>query len=147
MVRVVSGDLFTSGADVLVNAVNCVGVSGAGLAKEFASRFPITTLWYEDDCRQGYYRPGVVKVYSQKHVHLAYVATKNHWKDPSQLEWIAAGLLNLRMAVSNLPGKPTTIALPALGCGLGGLRFSDVVAAVRREFMYDPFGVQLFRPL
>jgi O-acetyl-ADP-ribose deacetylase (regulator of RNase III) len=34
------GDLFNSKADALINPVNCVGVMGKGLAKEFRLRFP-----------------------------------------------------------------------------------------------------------
>ena len=33
--RVIQGDIFKSKCQVLVNAVNCVGVMGKGIAKEF----------------------------------------------------------------------------------------------------------------
>ena len=35
--------IFAVDAEAIVNPVNCVGVSGAGLALEFARRFPETT--------------------------------------------------------------------------------------------------------
>ena len=42
--------IFESGAEALVCPVNCVGVMGAGLAKEFKERFPEITHSYNYSC-------------------------------------------------------------------------------------------------
>lgn len=34
------GNIFDTKADVICNAVNCIGVMGAGIAKAFADKFP-----------------------------------------------------------------------------------------------------------
>jgi hypothetical protein len=48
--------------------------------------------------------------------------TKKHWRNPSKLTYIAQGLVDL----TNNPFGVDSISLPALGCGLGGLKFDDV---------------------
>lgn len=58
IVRIVRGDLFASGADVLVNPVNCLGVQGAGLARQFRDRFPALDEEYREACRSGALRLG-----------------------------------------------------------------------------------------
>lgn len=40
MIEIKSGDMFEESADALVNAVNCVGVMGRGVALQFKERFP-----------------------------------------------------------------------------------------------------------
>jgi O-acetyl-ADP-ribose deacetylase (regulator of RNase III) len=47
--------------------------------------------------------------------------TKKHWRSPSKLEWIREGLKDL-VRVINEHGI-TSIALPPLGCGNGGLKY------------------------
>ncbi len=55
-----SGDMFASGADALVNPVNCVGTAGAGLAKEFKWRYPRAHKEYAQLCDDKIMCPGVV---------------------------------------------------------------------------------------
>ncbi len=40
MIQYIQGNLFNSPAQVLTNAVNCVGVMGKGIALEFKKRYP-----------------------------------------------------------------------------------------------------------
>lgn len=120
-----SKDIFESDAQVLVNPVNCVGVMGAGLAKEFRKRYANMYLNYKSACAKGRYRPGWVyiqKVYDGQFV--ANLATKNHYKDKSQLKWIVEGIRQLREDLDK--GKFTSVAIPQIGCGLGGLDWKEV---------------------
>ncbi len=118
-------DIFASGAAVLVNPVNCVGVSGAGLAKQFVRRFPAYQRDYQAWCKALKPSPGMTLWTSgaanQAVVHLA---TKDHWRNPSRIEWVEEGLHNLRSLV--IKEAPCALAVPALGCGFGELSWEDV---------------------
>lgn len=132
--HIITGSMFEHRLDGYVNPVNCVGVSGAGLALEFKRRFPQAVKEYERSCKHGGVQPGAVKVCKGAPRVICF-PTKRHWRDASRLEDIERGLLDLVDAASFYGIK--TIGVPALGCGLGGLRWDDVkpliVAAAERS--------------
>lgn len=126
-VNVVTGDLFESKAEVWVNAVNCKGVMGKGIAKQFAQRYPRMLATYKSCCANLQLRPGEVLVYRtdlEQPKFVYNIATKNHWRHVSRLEWIYDGVMTCMdwMMRDNLH----KIAMPALGCGEGGLDFDTV---------------------
>lgn len=117
------GDIFASVADVLVCPVNCVpGVMGAGLALAFAKRFPDIKALHRLVTRQGLLAPGVVYMAGS----IALFPTKRHWQDASNIADIQAGLTSLAVDLPAKQWAARSIAIPALGCGLGGLRWADV---------------------
>ena len=126
MIQDVEGDILDAEVDALVNPVNCVGVMGAGLAKRFKDAYPTNYLIYRDACRNGLVTPG--RVLSWKHpvkdLRIFNFPTKLDWRDPSQPEYIERGLASLVFTVEELDIR--SIAIPQLGCGLGGLDWSDV---------------------
>lgn len=121
------GNLLDDDADALVNPVNCVGVMGKGLALQFSQRFPRYFEAYVESCAEGRTVPGEIWAYPSVHPDPVLITfpTKNHWRDPSRIQWIQDGLVNLRMRLTS--GGPWSvdeirhIAVPKLGCGLGGL--------------------------
>jgi O-acetyl-ADP-ribose deacetylase (regulator of RNase III) len=128
------GDLFNCGADVLVIPVNCVGVPGKGLAKEFAQRYPLAAAEYKSMCKptEGW-RPGSTHIVgadddSMGVDHIILFPTKDHWRQPSQLKWIAEGLEDLVDTFDPAEDdfKVNVMAVPALGCGEGGLNWKEV---------------------
>ena len=119
------GDLFASGAQALVNPVNCVGVMGAGLARQFRDQYPAMFADYRAQCRAGLYQPGRPRTWRRDGQRLIVnFPTKRHWRDPSQLQWIRAGLTILPGILRD--NAIQSIAVPPLGCGLGGLSWPDV---------------------
>lgn len=128
MIAYTQGDLFDADAEALVNPVDCTGVSGAGLAREMARRFP----WAQDALRRaasvGGIRPGqVFAVEGPGTIHrwIVHFPTKRHWRDPSRVEDIEAGVESLVRWAGRSGAQ--TVAVPALGCGLGGLRWEEEV--------------------
>ena len=124
MVRYETGNIFESPAQVITNPINCVGVMGSGLALEFKNRFQGLFKDYERRCLAHRVKPGEPYLYEDDEIQVLNFPTKRHWKDSSRLEDIEAGLKMLsenfdRMGIFYL-------ALPALGCGLGGLEWSAV---------------------
>lgn len=125
------GDIFTSTADVLVNPVNCVGVMGAGLARSYARYWPAMAREYSQRCRRGEVQIGRIDLH-QVHHHfqdrpllVANLPTKRHWRNPSEADWVQQGLDALAAYLRANP-QITSVAVPALGSGLGNLRWSSV---------------------
>jgi O-acetyl-ADP-ribose deacetylase (regulator of RNase III) len=115
VITIKHGSIFDSTAAVLVCPVNCVGVMGKGLALEFKRRKPHACHDYFCACKIGVSAGDVLdagKVW--------FAFTKDHWRDPSQIEWVEACLASIADA------PPASIAIPQLGCGCGGLDWADV---------------------
>lgn len=130
----VRGDLFDQKAACLVNPVNCAGVSGAGLAKRFAAFSPLNQRAYQESCKAHSLRPGGVLMVRLASVGpaswIANAATKDHWSAPSRQEWVESCLTNLVKHCEAAGIR--TAALPALGCGLGGLDEDWFVETAKR---------------
>jgi O-acetyl-ADP-ribose deacetylase (regulator of RNase III) len=127
-IEFVKGDLFESGCEALVCPVNVVGVMGKGLAFQFKKRFPDYFKDYQKACRDNQLWPGYVYFFYNKPKNSPEIIisfpTKDHWKGKSNLAFIKSGLNNL--AVHAAGCKIKSVAVPALGCGEGGLSFSEV---------------------
>lgn len=145
------GDMFESTAQALICPTNCQGVMGAGVAKLFRDKF--NNQSYKDACIRGEMSPGSVHIRQPAHVYsdtkktLIYMATKFQWKNPSEFEWIEMGLWNLQKALSfyNIP----SVAIPALGAGLGGLSWEPIKNLIERTFVHDNESktIEVFEPL
>ena len=127
--------IFEIDAEAIVNPVNCVGVSGAGLARQFARRYPENDRLYRQACCEGRVTPGrgiITKTGLDSPRHIVNFPTKRHWRDESRLSDISLGLRNLRREL--LRRGIRSVALPALGAGLGGLDWRDVREVIEMEF-------------
>ena len=124
MVHYIVGDIFNMRTQALVNPVNTVGVMGAGLALEFKRQFPQNFLRYKLACSSGDFGIGKVLATAEKGKIIINLPTKEHWKNPSQLSYVKSGIEALAEFVRKKRIK--SVALPLLGCGLGGLDFFEV---------------------
>lgn len=128
MIRFVQGDLLQAPEEALVNAMNTVGVMGKGLALAFKQRFPETFLSYAAACKAGEVTVGRMFVTRNPELvgprWIIHFPTKQDWRQPSNLEWIESGLVDLRAVVAAHGIR--SLAVPRLGCGLGGLRWEQV---------------------
>lgn len=132
MITYKDGDIFEDDADVLVNPVNCVGVMGKGLALEFKHRFPSMYDEYRKACDQKKMFPGgVLGVVDGGHTVVC-LATKKHWRNPSEILWIILGLAKLKGMMKDY--ALDSVAIPMLGCGCGGLDWPDVRRAIESVF-------------
>src|SRR4051794_8075959 len=92
-VSVVTGDMFASGAQTLVNTVNTVGVMGKGVALEFKKRFPDMYEDYRQRCAAGAVRLGQPYLYrTLLPPYILNFPTKDHWRSVSKLSDIIEGL-------------------------------------------------------
>lgn len=133
MIKEINGDIFASTCQVIVNPVNTEGVMGAGLAKEFKKKFPSYASWWKDICTTVSLSGGSVYITHEpgRDGFIASFATKENWRNPSKLEWIERGLKLL--AEQMKAQKLTAVALPRLGCGLGGLNWRDVKPLIAKH--------------
>lgn len=139
--------IFDSGATAIVNAVNCVGVMGGGLALAFKQRYPIMDLDYQEYCDRNMLRPGKLHTYQPSLTNDPWIVnfpTKDHFKDPSELEYIESGMQQL--AVMAVVRNWHSVAVPALGCGLGGLKWDDVLPIIEKHVSFAPDTLWLVYP-
>lgn len=122
------GNLLTADAEALVNTVNTVGVMGKGVALQFKRAFPDNYRAYRAACQRGEVRIGRMFIVDRgmlgPHRFIINFPTKGHWRDRSRLQEIEAGLADLVSAVTER--GISSLAVPALGCGNGGLEWRDV---------------------
>ena len=149
MIELTQGDLLKQDAEALVNAVNCVGVMGRGIALQFRKTFPENFKVYECACKRGEVRPGSMMVFETHRLknpcYVINFPTKRHWRDKSRITDIESGLEALVAEVKRLGIR--TIAIPPLGCGLGGLEWSAVRPRIENAFANVPdVRVWLFEP-
>ncbi len=149
MIEFKRGDLLASNSEAIVNTVNCVGVMGRGIALQMKKAFPANFRAYAAACDRGEVVPGRMFVHPTGELgnprYVINFPTKRHWKGRSRLEDIEAGLVTLVAGVRRLGIR--SIALPPLGCGLGGLSWSDVRPRIERAFAELPdVHVTVFEP-
>jgi O-acetyl-ADP-ribose deacetylase (regulator of RNase III)/uncharacterized protein YwgA len=145
MFRALIGDLFASRAQTLVNTVNCVGVMGKGVAEQFKLRFPGMFDDYKIRIERKAVRLGEPYLYrDQSGARIINFPTKDHWRSPSRLADIERGLDYLVAHAAEW--EVTSIALPPLGCGNGGLEWSEVGPLIYRKLHELPIDVDVYAP-
>ena len=147
MIELIEGDLFVSGARALVNPANTVGTMGGGLAREFKRRFLFCVKPYEQLCKAGrFYIGDVLACESPKDpgFYVVHVPTKVHWREPSELTYVEQGVEALARWISE--SGVASVAVPALGCGLGGLEWTEVRPVIEAALASVPARVLLYPP-
>lgn len=146
MFHYVTGDLLQSSAEALVNAVNCEGYMGKGIAYQFKLQFPETNAAYVKACKNGELLPGKLHYFRERGKLVINFPTKNKWRAKSKLEYIEGGLYALIDLIGDMGIQ--SIAIPPLGSGNGGLNWDDVKQVIARQlepvsslveiFIYEP---------
>jgi O-acetyl-ADP-ribose deacetylase (regulator of RNase III) len=150
MISLTRGNVIEADAEALVNTVNCEGFMGKGIALQFKKAFPENFKAYAQACRAGEVRVGRMFVFSTgSMVNPKYIInfpTKRRWREKSRIEDIESGLEALVDEVRRL--KLSSVAVPPLGCGLGGLDWAVVRPLIERAFAALPnMRVMLFEPV
>ncbi len=139
----VDGDMFFSQMQTLTISVNTVGVMGKGLASRAKYQFPDMYVVYQDVCKDKRLAMGKPYLYKREgsldedladepfslpnlnaNKWFLLFPTKNHWKEGSDPAGIERGL---QWLLDNYQTEGIqSIAVPALGCGLGGLDWKEM---------------------
>lgn len=139
-----NGNIFNSNADILVNPVNCVGVMGKGLALEFKKRYPQMFESYKLACNNNLVKIGEPHVWSDFDITIINFPTKIHWRDKSELKYIIEGMKFLKEYLEI--HDSASIAISALGCGLGGLPWYKVENIIETSLRFVKNDVYLYLP-
>ena len=142
MLTYIEGDLFSSPAQVLVNTVNTVGVMGKGIALEFKKRYPDMFEEYKSMCDKHNLVIGKLMLWYAADYWILQFPTKEHWRNPSKLEYIEKGLMAFvrKYADYNI----SSIAFPKLGCGNGELDWKDVKVLMEKYLKDLPIDVYIY---
>ncbi len=147
-VEIIDGNIFFDTSDALVNAVNCVGAMDAGLARKFRQLYPHMYSMYKRSCVLGHLKIGKIHSYmiclNGTYHYIYNFPTKDHYDDPSKIEYIESGLLALIEIIKQDGIK--SIAIPALGCGLGGLDWEIVKPLIISALEPLDIHVKLYGP-
>ncbi|MHB8084412.1 MAG: type II toxin-antitoxin system antitoxin DNA ADP-ribosyl glycohydrolase DarG [Dehalococcoidia bacterium] len=151
MITISRGNFWDADVDAIVNTVNCVGVMGKGIALQCKKAFPDNYDAYLKACKKGDVKPGRLFVHETKQVfgakYIINFPTKLHWKGPSRYDYLESGLRALKSEVRDR--KIRSIAIPPLGCGLGGLDWAKVRPMIEdalkefpdvQAYVYEPVG-------
>ena len=150
MIELARGNLLEADAEALVNTVNCIGYMGKGIALQFKQAFPANFDDYHKACKADQVKPGRMFIHQTgKMFHPKYIInfpTKRHWRGKSRLEDIRSGLIALVEDIKHLGIR--SIAVPPLGCGLGGLDWMTVRTMIEDAFRKVPeVSVLLYEPV
>lgn len=140
MIELSYGNILTADAEALVNTVNCVGFMGKGIALQFKKAYPDNYEGYHRACKAGEVQPGRMFIFELRSIidpkYVVNFPTKRDWRANSRYEDIESGLKALVADVRRLGMK--SIAIPPLGCGLGGLDWNRVRPMIERAFAQLP---------
>ena len=157
------GDMFFSSMQTLTVSVNTIGIMGKGLASRAKYQFPDVYVVYQDACRKKWLKMGKPYLYKREASlddelfdepanlttpngikWFLLFPTKGHWRDNSDIEGIEEGL---RWLTTNYKNEGiSSIALPALGCGLGNLDWKDVGPIMCRNLAPLEIPVVIYLP-
>jgi O-acetyl-ADP-ribose deacetylase (regulator of RNase III) len=124
MIMEMTGDLFTSDAEAIVNPCNLLGIFGKGLSKEFYTRYPADISKYAMACRSGKFNIGEILVTKCSDKYIIHFPTKIDWRQDSKLEYIEASLNALAVYLNG--HNIMSVAMPKVGCGCGNLYWDEV---------------------
>ena len=149
MIEFKTGDLLAEDVDALVNTVNCVGVMGRGIARQFKDAYPGNFDAYALACRREQVRLGSMFVFETGRLtnprYIINFPTKHQWRGKSRMQDVDAGLAALRDVIRDTGIH--SIAVPPLGCGLGGLNWSEVRPRIEDALQdLDQLRVVVFEP-
>lgn len=130
MLQFIQSSILDSQAQTVVNTVNTVGVMGKGLAHAFREKYPEMFKAYKNLCENNQFSVGQLWLWRESNQWVLNFPTKKHWRYPSKLAYIEAGLAKF---VANYESRGIReISFPRLGCGNGGLDWKEVRPLMER---------------
>jgi O-acetyl-ADP-ribose deacetylase (regulator of RNase III) len=141
--KLVKGDIFFSSMQTITITVNTIGVMGKGLADRAKRQFPDCYVVYQDLCKRKEIKLGIPVIYKReiwidrklaeegenlpqekllrKPTWFLFFPTKDKPQNKSNKVMIEEGL---KWLIKNYKQEGIdSLAIPALGCGLGGLKW------------------------
>lgn len=149
MIQYITGNIFESKAEALVNTVNTVGVMGKGLALQFREIFPENYKVYRQECKSGRFDIGQLLITEDttatgERKIIVNFPTKRHWRYPSEYPFIESGLKKLREEIEKRGIR--SIAIPPLGSHNGGLDWMKVRSMIEEILSEMDCEIMIYEP-
>ena len=142
---ITNGNIFLTEKQILTVPVNLQGVMGKGLALSVKKLYPEVYEMYCDLCRQHKISQGTPYLYKYRQERwFLFFPTKRNWQQRSRLIDIKQGLSWIQNNADNL--NITSLALPALGCGLGGLDWTEVKPLILESLANFKGELEIYEP-
>ncbi len=142
------GNLLEDPSEALVNTVNTVGVMGKGIALQFKQAFPEVFHEYEKSSKKNEVKIGKMHVVETNSLvgpkYIINFPTKQHWREKSKIGYIVDGLKALKKVIKEKDIQ--SIAIPPLGCGNGGLKWSIVKPLIEEALQDVPINIHVYEP-
>ena len=149
MIKYITGNIFESQTEALVNTVNTVGIMGKGIALQFKNQFPSNYREYVKACKSGALHIGQLLtiedsslLYGKKTI--INFPTKTDWRKPSEYTYIEQGLKDLVHIIKER--KIQSISLPPLGAGNGGLEWYKVKILLEKYLTGLDCAIEIYEP-
>lgn len=131
------GDIFAlSDVHCYAHGCNCAGAMGRGIALQFKHKYPNMYLQYKKLCKNGMFKLGDIFEYRLNDEHVYNLGTQKDWKTKATLDAIRTSVW--KMLESATVQNITTIAIPKIGAGLGGLIWEDVKKILEETILHFP---------
>ena len=142
----VQGDLFKSSAPAIGHGVNVDSLFGPGVAALVRSKFPEVYEEYGEAIRESDLKPGQVQAVlafreDGRPVYVLNMATQDRPGPYARVEWIESATRDA-MQFCYESGY-SRLAIPRLGCGIGGLSYEKDVRPVFEKVAAEFPGVTL----
>lgn len=141
--KVISGNIFRTEMQTIVNAVNCFGIMGAGLALECRYRYPDMFIRYKEMCDKKLLNIGKLYLYKTHQKWILNFPTKYYWKYETKPEYIEMGLKKL-LDTYLLKGIES-IAFPLLGAQNGGLTHEQSLELLEKYLKHINIPVEVYQ--
>lgn len=144
MITYRTGDLLAADEIAIAHGCNCQGMMGAGIARTVRANYPDVYAAYYGACIRGEFRLG---------------SAQGVWADPSQGFAPIPDRLVYNLGTQQNPGADATVwaiflsfanmaedaksrhintvAIPRIGCGIGGLTWHEVEPAIAQAIEYS----------
>lgn len=149
MIHYITGNILDSEAQALVNTVNTVGVMGKGIALQFKKAYPNNFKSYSLACKNKEVEVGKMFVTIDSNLHsgekiIINFPTKKNWRNPSEYSYVSDGLDDLLNVIKQY--NITSIAIPPLGAGNGGLKWTKVKMLIEEKLKHLDIDIFVFEP-
>jgi len=142
-ITIITGNIFNSSCQTIVNTVNCVGVMGAGIALECRLRYPDMFAQYTRICHDGLLDIGKLWLYKGEDRWILNFPTKKHWKFPSKEIYLRLGLE--KFIQTQAEKRIESIAFPILGAQHGGLNPEQSLGLMQEYLQKCSIPIEIYR--
>ena len=132
-IKFCSGDIFETESNVaLAHGCNCAGAMGKGIAVAFKQHWPDMYDAYKLKCDRSEFIPGdVFPWHDESTGRMIYnLGTQRTWRTKATLKAIEQSTTSMLQQAQQQ--GVSSVAMPLIGAGLGGLAAEDVKALLQR---------------